>query len=160
MFDGKHKLLVITADNGCHAEAVGYSTSGMYGDPEQYFAECEEGAYVLDQRTVPENSLVRAVLRAPLVDVKLEPNAIDRLAGKDIVDSWMCQAMMCEPGNDFGHILKHELLDAERRPERRFGSLDKVGLGHYLEYWAEHGARVGQIANGEVIWLGESDEPQ
>jgi hypothetical protein len=150
--DKEYRVLVITQDNGCQAQSDGYSTSGMYDKPEEYYPAVLDGGWVVDQRTVPSKELVAAVMQAPLVDLQLEPNAVDSLKESTIVESWMCQAMMSEPGNGFGQILKHELGDSQARPKRRFGSLDKVGIALYLEYWAERGARIGRVNDGQVEW--------
>lgn len=148
-------VLSISPENGCsghgiHKDGNSFSISGMYGEPEQHFGRVKVGGWIIDER--PVECFVSAVFRSPLLSLRLKPDEIDRLSGKDIADSFFAQAVMSQPGNGFGQMLRYEKADSIIRPERRFGSLDSVGLGHYLDYWRGHGARIGRVTDGGVEW--------
>ena len=144
------EVLMISHRRTCSGNGRGFSVSGMYGDPEQYFDRVKNGGYVIDNR--PVKNIVAAVLRAPLLDFKLDSDEIDSLSDSDVATSVFAQAVMSEPGNDFGAMLKHEKQDKKMRPKRKFGSLDGVGINLYLDYWREEGSRIGKIENGEIKW--------
>jgi hypothetical protein len=147
-------VLSISPETGCNGEGIdgrgnAFSVSGM-GRSEENFSRVKVGGWIIDKR--PVEGFASAVMRAPLLDLRLAPNEISRLTSRDIADSFFAQAVLSDPGNGFGQLIRHEQADSAARPERKFGSLDSVGLGHYLDYWRGRGARIGRVTDGGVEW--------
>lgn len=147
-------VLTVAADGrSCAGDlAGGSSLTGMYGEPEKHFPRVVPGGKIVDFRTVPRGIVVREVMRAPMLKLSLDPDGIDRFSDLRAEDSLMAQAMMAEPGNQFGQVLRHEQADAAARPERKLGSLDSVGLDIWLDWWRDRGARIGTVGEGGVEW--------
>jgi len=148
-------MLSISQGNGCSGDGIRdasstFSISGMYGEPEQHFGRVKVGGWIIDKR--PVENFTSAVMRAPLLGLRLDPDEIDSLTKDEIAGSMFAQAVMSQPGNGFGQILHLENADRSARPKRKFGSLDTVGINLFLDYWRELGARIGQVTDGGVEW--------
>jgi len=148
-------VLSISPVTGCSGDGIDthgntFSLSGM-GQSERNFCRVKIGGWIIDKRQV--KNFVTAVIQAPILDLGLKPNQVSRLTDKDIACSLFAQAVMSDPSNGFGHLFRLEKMDSNMRPERKFGSLDSVGLGHYLDYWNVLGARIGRVMDcGSVKW--------
>jgi len=143
------KVLTISVSGSCSGEGfykeMRSTTTGLYG-VEENFGRVEIGGYIMDLRPVPNP--VPAVIRGPLLGLSLKPDEVESLSDEDLSSSLFVQAVKSEPGNAFGQIL--HLEDACRK--RGFSSLDKVGINVWLQYWRDHGARIGQQTPDGVVW--------
>ena len=100
-----------------------------------------EGAVVIDKR---ECMSAAKCFASPLVSTGLKPGEIDHFDTDLIDSSMMCKAMMDEPGNGFGSMLKVAKTGV--------GSLDSVAVDVYTAWWKDVGARIGRFEDGQIVW--------
>lgn len=108
---------------------------------EEYLAHCADGATVLDLREVVERD-IGLVLRAPYVDPFLPDGQIGNRHGLGRALADVARAV-------WGADADGMVANADGFP---FNAFDTVALDLYTAYWRHHGARVGRIQNGAVVW--------
>jgi hypothetical protein len=138
-----------------HRDAAGRVTqSGHlsgYDSPELFLWELNGGKYpdyaiadgvpVLDVRArVEQPGGISVALRGPLVDLSITDDTIERLPAAGI----MAAAMMAEPGNQYGQMLRHHATVTTLEPDEP-GPLDRVSVARYLGYWRTNGGRIGTM---------------
>lgn len=131
------------------------STLSGYDSPELFLWELNErgkyaGSYILPdgcpaidvRAAVEQPGGVSIALRAPLADLEITDEAhIERLNAKGSI---MAAAMMDEPGNQYGQMLRAHAAFGVLEPDEP-GPLDRVSVARYFAYWRKHGARIGTL---------------
>jgi hypothetical protein len=101
-----------------------------------------DGTPVIDL-TVDGCDIMYAV-RGPMVDVRLADGEVDRLTdGRSVVTAGM------DAG--FGGLLTYHDMQRAVAP-KKLGSLDSVSVPYHVQAWREHGARIGQYMDREIVW--------
>ena len=127
------------------------STLSGYDSPEsllKYNVKDYDGRYQLEGAVVIDKRACMSVAKcyaSPLVSTGLKPGEIDRFDMANITGSLMCTAMMEDPGNEFGTILKGAELAG-------ISSLDSVAVDVYTAWWKDAGARIGRFEDGGISW--------
>lgn len=144
----------------------GHSSSKLQGyeSPESFEARdlaaepwTYEGVRVLDTRAATDTlEGFKWAINGPMVDVDLDDGAtaqtVDVSPGKSIV----ADALADDPGNALGSFVRLQRSHKGNEP----GPLDSVPIGAYLHRWWEHGATVGHIAHGRIIWTHTMNEAE
>ena len=150
LFPSKHKLLTRAPKlgSGCVGLKSDNSSVTTYDRKiENFLDQLVEGAWVCDKYECDD---VMFVVRGPMCDTSLEDDEVSSLSDDDITNSLFAQAVMSQPGNGFGDMLK--LDAAQKKAGRKYSSLDQVSMKEYCRLWKEKGARIGRFFNGEIVW--------
>lgn len=147
---------------GNHYELEGGNSSGSWylkahelgdyvdrADGYGYKAGELEGAILLDKVPAIEACGAGVAIASPLVDVGLEPGAVDRFADiPGVGDSMVLRAFADGDGVQRGlaAMAVKSLVDAT------YSGLDRVALDLFVQWWHARGARVGRFVGGRVLW--------
>lgn len=148
LFPDKHKLLT-------RAPKLGTGQVGLQSDCssvttydrkiENYLDRLVEGAWICDKYECED---IMFVVRGPMCDTKLADDEVSEMP--DISNSCFAQAVMSQPGNGFGDMLR--VAEAQKKAKTKYSSLDSVSMKEYCRLWKEKGARIGRFLNGEIVW--------
>lgn len=141
---GGHSLEYVDAE-GRRSSLSGYDTPEQFetaigkGEYSKYHLE---GAPVLDKRAILTRDPQLAVV-SPMVDPVLPPGSY-RLLGEE--------ARLAAGGMLPG--LEGEFLALAQRAvqDPRFGGLDYVSADLYVAWWDKHGAKMGRVEGGRIVW--------
>lgn len=153
------KVRVLSFGEGGHSELMGRhgmyanSTLSGYSRPENWrhspdcdYSEC----IVIDKRpAIATESGYRWVFNGPMCNPDLADGAIDRLGE---VSPLMAGAMA---ENSYGALLA--LHATHSGPEA--GPLDRVSPAAYAAGWSRHGAKLGRIVDGAIVWDDDVIDP-
>lgn len=123
-------------------------------DPEKILTrhgdQIVEGCPIVDKRhLLGTEGFTRNVMSSPLVDVRLKDGEVDRPE----VDAFFGAALLdANRGNGMSLILAKHMTD------KKFTGLSAVSIGDFVGWWAQRGARIGTVSNGEIIWVEVNDE--
>lgn len=150
LFPDKHKLLTRAPKygTGCIGLQSDNSSVTTYDRKiENYLDRLVEGAWVCDKYECED---IMFVVSGPMCDTSLGDEEVKEFS-ENLEDSPFAQAVMSQPGNGFGDMLK---LDAAQRKagKQQYSSLDQVSMREYCRLWKEKGARIGRFFNGEIVW--------
>ena len=140
----KCKLLQI-ALNGWHGEGDRSRVSFYTTHLDDCLDYALESCTILDKSMVAESDLIHNVISGPMVDVSLPPNTVDRFSTKD---KQTASKMLPGLGGAYSVLAKAAI---EETPEK-YGSLDRLSLDLYVDFWRKLGAKVGTYTNGKVQW--------
>jgi hypothetical protein len=126
------------------------SRSG-YGSPENpHAADLEEhddipdGTPCIDKvPAIDHGDGVRMALKGPMVDVDLEPGALNECPAPS---AWMIEALQ----GSFKTLALGQAFAKATKAE--YGPLDSVDVRTYIELWREAGARIGSVQNQRFVW--------
>jgi hypothetical protein len=132
-------------------------TSSWYARPEElqslidnghYPSERMEGCIVIDKiAALKSPNGVKLAMNSPLCDPRLHDDEIDRFADA-VKGSETFAAMLASVHPTNAAILSIGSRDTGKEPN----GLDKVSPTAYAAWWKRHGARLGVVKNGRVIW--------
>jgi hypothetical protein len=101
-------------------------------------------AVVIDKREAVETPAGYSwVFKGPMVSADLEPGELDALPE---VSPIMAGAMAENP---YGGLLA---VAESQRGKVRAGALDHVSPEEYAAGWRDHGARIGRVESGAIVW--------
>lgn len=107
-----------------------------------------EGALCIDKRPAIETHGAGVVFRSPMPSMRGEHRPFNIKPG----ESMIADAVAGDPGNGFGSLVRGAWGGSV--------SLDEVPLGDYARYWRIHGARVGYVVGGVVVWDTPPQRPE
>lgn len=122
---------------------------------EPFFKDLVDGGVVLVKVRALERSPALAV-ECPILDASLPPHGVVRCSAREGAASLVGQAVMEDPGNEYGRVLKSALV-LEAAGE--FHGFDKVGLAVFAAWWHAHGALVGVRQGDVILWADGSSSP-
>lgn len=131
--------------NGWHAERKNCSCEGRYRDDggDDFAREAVDGALVYDAKNADVNAFSALVIGGPMLDVGLEPDAIDSFSSQDRKAALEMLPLL-------GDGFKRWALAAQN-PKCR--SLDKVGVAVYEGLLRQvPGIRFGHVLAGKIVW--------
>ena len=134
-------LLLSVGYGGTVAEAVNCHTSG--GSLESYLPQTVLGAWVLDKRPAIDKHGPGVVFSAPLVNVALADDVVDRIdvtPGTSIVADTLAK----DCPNAFGSVV--------RGARAGVMNLDTVSTRGCVAYWRRYGAKVGRVTTSGILW--------
>lgn len=138
---------VVELARGSRCSGYGTPENPHAADPKSYIFP--DGTPAIDKRpAIDTEAGYRWVFRGPMVDVDLEPGAVDAIG--DISDNIMVRAMMNDPGNEFGTLAAMQI--AHTATKREPGPLDFVDIATYIEGWRAVGARIGHYQDNAIVW--------
>lgn len=131
---------------GCTGSGYGSPESphaAKLGDPETF----PDGTPVIDKRPAIETKDgFNWVFRGPMCD----PDIADGDVSPCPVPSAVFAGAMAESGNEYGSLLA--LQASHGFEQKQPGPLDTVSVAEYVRGWREHGARIGEYKNGQIVW--------
>lgn len=153
MESNKEVIKLVCFGQGGHTEYVGRHgsyrnvTISGYDKPDNWKVD-ETRDYIPDCPVINKRDAVETidghawVFLGPMVDVDLEPNAVDKCPNPSPI---FAQAVA---GNQFGALLALQVVADRKKP----GPLDSVDVQTYIQGWKKHGAKIGKIQNGSIVW--------
>jgi hypothetical protein len=108
-----------------------------------------DGTPVIDVRpAVDTDKGFRWAIKGPMVNIDLADDDIDPCPTLD--NNIMVHAMMSESGNQFGTLAATQIV--HKKTSKEPGPLDSVSIQVFVQGWKEHGAKIGQYINKQIIW--------
>jgi hypothetical protein len=109
-----------------------------------------DGTPVINKRPAVEHGDgYNLAIRGPMVSVHLAPGTVDRCPEPS-------ETLRRGVSGGFDSMLA--MQDIARATKAKYGPLDTVDVGTYIELWRAAGARIGEYRNGHITWEGENDE--
>lgn len=139
------------AERGHHLSSYSRDLEGFISE----HATEAEGSIVVDLLPcVEREEFVSAVMRAPLCDPTLAPGDINAPTFHDDGAFGLATAATIA-GNYLGAFGVSAVLTAEAKTDdAEPGPFDSVSPQRLARYWREHGATVGVVREGSIIWEG------
>jgi hypothetical protein len=111
-------------------------------------ARCVPGSPVVDERDAVGRS-PGLVLRSPMVDTRLGLGDVRRFA--ELRSDPGTRSAMLDSFQAGGGATAAALARLAES-DRSFSGMDKVGVGDYVAWWAERGARIGWVDVTSIRW--------
>jgi hypothetical protein len=129
---------------GCHGSGYGTPESPHAAAPS---ATCiiPDGTYAVDKRPALETAEGYSwVFKGPMCNPDIPDGECDPCP----VPSDLFASAVAE--NEYGQLLT--LNAAQKAAGHKRSGLDSVSIAEYVQGWREHGARIGQYVNGQIVW--------
>ena len=131
---------------GCIASGYGSPErphAAKLGDPVEY----PDGTPVVDVRAAVETDEgYRWVFKGPMCNPDIPDGEVDECP----MPSAVMAGAMGEQGGPYAVLLAQHVVSKSKK--QRSG-LDSVSIAEYLAGWKEHGARIGEYQNGQIVWF-------
>jgi len=121
-------------------------TSGYSSNPEELASELHNNGVIIDKRAILRERPGLAITE-PMLTMNPDVSRFSDIIA-DPSDSIMCTAMMSDPGNAFGTMLK--IASSQNTDD--YGALDQIPLSIYCARWLKYGAVIGVRRGNKVEW--------
>ena len=138
----RNRLIEITPGGVTGYHAPHARRSATHRALDEFLADLEEGGVVLDSREAIDRNF-GLVLRSPYVNPYLEPGTVTNAHG-------LSRQALGAVARGFWGSDAEVMMDAST--EFPFTGFDTVSLDLYVAFWQAHGARVGRLTEGELVW--------
>lgn len=121
-------------------------------DSGRYSVAEMEGCVLIDLLKVVDRDPMLSI-DAPMVDVKLQEGETFRMA--DLLQNHASAMVVAAVSQEQPIVAA---MATKSIADNAYRGLDKVSPAEYVAWWRKHGATIGKVENGQVLWEGQTLE--